>query len=499
MDHSTAEENNARRDSVALATQYADEEQRRRIQEAYYAELDAMEEQEEAREIAQEMAEREQEERIRAYNEGEDAPRREYARRASLQLIHDAFGWNKAGREDLAHLDEEEAYVVMEEESERRHRERMAHQMAEAERTRRIQELMEEEEAVRRDAQEYATMMWEQERAERIAEHEEQGHIKQGAARRSSLALMMEAEGRTFQQQWTEHNWGNSEDEEEDEREGPTTEQLFHMEQEAHMREHQLAIREAEAEARLARIEAMRMQDEEQARRVAEGQDFHGAAILSELSQAASRSARRRSVSVLMPEPAGEATEMSFDEYQYWAEETIHGQQEDLQTAHRLINQLQSALDESNALADKRMEVLVDTEDQLYSTMAELNMANAARQETEDIANNNYQAAFEREEQLQLAMQEIRGLQANRSAGEVEDELNAVYNQLEHLRLSDHQLEDRLEKTESMLEEALLDLQKTKRERRREVERRTKVEEMLQMSQSDLSQARRKLNAIAYQ
>ena len=46
---------------------------------------------------------------------------------------------------------------------------------------------MEEEEAVRRDAQEYATMMWEQERAERIAEHEEQGHIKQGAARRSRL------------------------------------------------------------------------------------------------------------------------------------------------------------------------------------------------------------------------------------------------------------------------------------------------------------------------
>lgn len=494
---SSADEDNARRASVAMATQYADEEQRRRIQEAYYAELDAKDEQEEARQIAMEMAEHEQRERIRAYHEGEEAPRREYARRASLQLIHDAFGWNRSAREDLSHLDEEDAFVAMEEESERKYRERLAHQMAEQERQRRVAELLEEEESIRRDAQEYAATMWEQERQEQIAEHENQGHHKQGQARRSSLALMMEAEGSAFQRQWAEHNWGNSEDDEDDM--GPTTKQLFEMEQESHARELELALREDEAEARLQRIDAMRQQDEEQARRMAEDDHMHGADIRSQLANAASRSARRRSVTALMPEQDVEEPEMTFDEYQYWAEETIHGQQEDLFAATNLVNQLQNALEESNAIADKRMEMLVDTEDQLYHTMSELQTVNAARQETEDIANNNYQAAFEREEQLQLAMQEIRGLQSARSPTEVEDELNEVYGQLERLRVNDHELEDRMEKTERMLEEALIELQRTKRDRRRELERRSKVEEMLQKSQSDLSAARRKLNSLGYQ
>lgn len=472
-----------RRDSVAMATHFADEEQRRRVQEDYYAQIDSLAERARAQAMAREAADREQEERVRAHKSGADRPKREIARRASMQLIHDAFGWNKV-EGDYEHLeDEDEAYAREIERSERRNRIAFAREMAKAEQDRRIQEHYEEEEAIRRDAREYAAFAAEQERQERIAEYQQHGAARARAARRRSLSMMLEAEGDSFQKRWMQRNAGIA-------TEGAdlSTEDLFLREQEEHLREAELERLEAESEQRYARMEVARQTAEEQER---QSEEFNNRVLdIIPFSRDVARAARRRSIA----NNHGDILPDANSQFQLWAEETIHGLQEELEIMQRRSELLEAQLSSSIDVGNARLEKIQDMEAMLYDAVADLNEARAEQNHVTDIANSNADAAYEKEEQLLAALDQIRYMQSQRNNEYLQSEsaINEVRQRLVRIQAHDYNLETRLEKTDDMLETALLDLQKARREARKEAHKRAKVEQMLEQTVKELSELKRK-------
>lgn len=415
------------------------------------------EEQTYTRDQIRRMVEEEQRQQIEEYRSGLAQPKRQAARRNSLQFIHDAFGWNKADP-NLASKTEQEALHEAEERSERRDRTRLAAQMAEQERRRRLQEEWEEEEAERKAAQEYAKYLWEQERAAAIQEHEEMGQVRQKAARRASFSMMLERDGDLFQRKWNQQN--------SEQGYTPTTEDIYQGEQERAHREAQLMQLEAESEAKAARAEALRLMDEEQQQRVEEFQQRgqgRGAGFLQDMGKAVTRAARRRSISQLQP-PAQQQIELEPEEYQQWAEQTIFGMQEELSAVTDRCRRAEAGLAQSNAFNQDLMKRLMQSEEQLYNLVTELNLADDRASANSGVVQENYD----------YLMNLIRQLEsANGSAGN---------------------RDQRTERTEAMLEEALMELKKVKAEKKKEQERRVQVEGQWQETLSDLNVARKKLN-----
>lgn len=245
------------------------------------------------------------------------------------------------------------AHNELMEQSNRRRRAARARKMADEEQQRRVEEYEEREmQELSHEEREQLQDAIRQEQEERsLAFQRGEDAPARAFARRSSLDLMLEAQGDTFQRKWQRQN--GFEDEQSDEDEDAYAERLYSEEQDHLSREARYELALAESERRDNQLAARQMVEEERSRRLSEVGDTGrpSSSSFAQVQQQAARAARRRSfVRQVLPSQEEDRPEPGmFEDYKAWAEGVMVSLQEVVDFQASKIEALSQAYDSSMA------------------------------------------------------------------------------------------------------------------------------------------------------